>query len=133
MTAVLVGLSNNLTTVWVANQCKWQSLKMHEADPSLGKLKNAMPEKSGDSIQLTIDRAVQEIAERALQEGVKNAKARGGMAVVADPHTGKILALANNPTFDPNNQRQTDPNQTKNQALMNVFEPGSVVNHWLLH
>lgn len=95
--------------------------------PIVSTLENAAPEEAGSSIKLTLDRAIQEIAERALDEGVERAKAKGGMAIVADPHTGKILALANAPSFDPNNQRQIDINAAKNQALMNVFEPGSVV------
>jgi cell division protein FtsI (penicillin-binding protein 3) len=93
----------------------------------VSELENAVPEQAGGSLQLTIDRAIQEITERALAEGVKTAKALGGLAIVSDPHTGRVLAMANVPSFDPNNNRQINIDSTKNQAMMNVFEPGSVI------
>lgn len=88
---------------------------------------DASPEESGDNIFLTIDRAIQEITERELAAGVATANAKGGFAIVSDPHTGRVLAMANYPFFDPNNTRQINIESTKNQALTNVFEPGSVM------
>ncbi len=93
---------------------------------------HAAPEKSGQNIHLTIDRAVQEIAEKELEKGVRNAKAKSGFAVVADPHTGRILALANYPTFDPNSRTTLDVNLTRNHALGDLYEPGSVVKPFLV-
>src|SRR5690606_31180185 len=66
----------------------------------------AAPEKTGNSIYLTIDRAIQEIAEDELQKGLARAGAKKGFVIVSDPHTGRILALANAPGFDPNNSRR---------------------------
>lgn len=92
----------------------------------------AAPEQTGDNIYLTIDRAVQEIAEDALRKGVHTANAQGGFAIVSDPHTGQILALANYPTFDPNNAAHINVNLTKNRALMDAFEPGSVLKPFVV-
>ncbi len=92
----------------------------------------AAPEQTGDNIYLTIDRAVQEIAEDALRKGVHSANAQGGFAIVSDPHTGQILALANYPTFDPNNVAHINVNLTKNRALMDAFEPGSVLKPFVV-
>ncbi len=58
--------------------------------------------KDGDSLVLTIDRAIQEIVERELTRAVEFQRADSGQAIVMDPHTGAILALAHSPTFDPN-------------------------------
>lgn len=62
-----------------------------------------------------------------LAKGIKDARARSGFAIVSDPHTGRILALANYPSFDPNLGSSIDITQTKNKALTDIFEPGSVM------
>lgn len=93
---------------------------------------DAAPQKAGHSLILTIDRAIQDIAEAALAEGLKNAKAKGGFVLVSDPHTGKILAIANQPTYDPNDTTQVKLRLTRNQAMVNAFEPGSVVKPLVL-
>lgn len=61
------------------------------------------PAKDGLNIYLTIDRAIQLEVEKALEEGVKNAQADSGQAIVIDPKTGAVLAMAQYPTYDPNN------------------------------
>lgn len=93
---------------------------------------NAAPEKSGQNLHLTLDKAVQEIAEHALEKGVRQARAKSGFAIVSDPHTGRIMALANYPVFDPNNQKSLDLSATRNHALSDVFEPGSVVKPFVV-
>ena len=87
----------------------------------------AIPEKSGHNIILTIDRAIQEITAQALVQGIKKAGAKGGHAIVSDPHTGKIIAIANYPTFNPNKKEKLKLSHTKNQAIANLYEPGSVI------
>ncbi len=91
----------------------------------------AVPESGGMDVYLTIDRAIQEIAEDALETGVKNAKAKSGFAIVADPHTGQILATANVPSFNQNSPN-IDVESTWNKALMDVFEPGSVMKAFVI-
>jgi len=76
-----------------------------------------------ENVVLTIDKSVQIVTERALAEGVANAQARAGMAVVMDPTNGEILALANFPTFDPTNIKSGD---TSNHLVQSVYSPGSV-------
>jgi cell division protein FtsI (penicillin-binding protein 3) len=74
-------------------------------------------------IVLTLDKSAQIITEDALAQGVANANARAGMAVVLDPKTGEILALANYPTFDPDRLKGAD---TSNHLVQSVYSPGSV-------
>src|SRR5262249_53928091 len=62
----------------------------------------ADPPTQGSRVELTLDEKIQAVTERELAAGVANAKAAGGAAVVLDPTTGEILALANVPTFNPN-------------------------------
>lgn len=84
-----------------------------------------LPSTPGQTIVLTIDQSIQYWAEQALANAVKNSRARSGTAIVLDPHTGEILALANAPTFDPNNVGAVWPEARSNWALQNIYEPGS--------
>jgi cell division protein FtsI (penicillin-binding protein 3) len=77
------------------------------------------------TVVLTIDQTVQFLAERALQSAVESTQAKSGAAVVLDPRTGEILALANAPTFDPNAPADAPAEVRRNDALQNIYEPGS--------
>ena len=79
----------------------------------------------GQSIILTIDQSIQYQAEVALTAAIEQSGAKAGTAIVLDPHTGDILALANAPTFDPNDVGAATPAARANWALQNIYEPGS--------
>ena len=87
----------------------------------------AQPQQAGQVLHLTVDRVIQEISMEELALGVDNAKAKYGFVLVADPHTGQLLAVANYPSFDPNRPRFIDIANSKNTAVVNAFEPGSIV------
>jgi cell division protein FtsI (penicillin-binding protein 3) len=79
----------------------------------------------GSDVQLTLDTSIQHLAERELETTATKYRAKAGIAVVADPFTGEILALANYPFFNPNNFTQQSSNQWRNRAVTDSFEPGS--------
>jgi len=79
----------------------------------------------GQTIVLTIDQSIQYTAEAALTAAIEQSHAKAGTAIVLDPHTGEILALANAPTFDPNDVGAAAPSARANWALQNIYEPGS--------
>ena len=81
----------------------------------------------GHNVVLTIDKAIQHIAERELALGVRTFEARGGSVVVMDPATGEILALANYPPFNPNEPSRHPVAHRRNRAVVDRFEPGSTV------
>ena len=83
------------------------------------------PPTTGTTVELTIDEVLQHIAERELEAGVAVHRAAGGCAVVMDPNTGEILALASMPTFNPNAFRDADERAWRNRAVQDVYEPGS--------
>lgn len=90
------------------------------------------PPQDGQDVYLTINHCVQAIAEEELTIGVKKAKAKGGIAVMMDPHTGEIWAIAQCPFFNPASYRDyyNDPllvEYTKNKAISDCFEPGSTM------
>jgi len=80
---------------------------------------------AGKDVVLTLDENIQYIAEKALAEAVKRWKASGGTVIVQNPETGEILAMANQPTFDPNEFAKTSPEARINRAIHWVYEPGS--------
>ena len=79
----------------------------------------------GHNIVLTIDDKIQYIAERELESAMEKNHALSGTVIVENPHTGEILALANRPTFDPNDTRAITPAKLKDHAVSDVYEPGS--------
>ena len=81
---------------------------------------------TGATVQLTIDQMLQWIAERELKAGVREHRAKGGSAIIMDPWTGEILAMANEPTFNPNAFAGVlDKDLLKNRAVQDIYEPGS--------
>jgi cell division protein FtsI (penicillin-binding protein 3) len=79
----------------------------------------------GNSVVLTIDETIQHIAERELSQAIEDTGALSGSAVVMDPASGDILALANEPTFNPNRASDTPDENRKNRAIVDAYEPGS--------
>jgi len=83
------------------------------------------PPTTGASLELTIDQYLQYVAERELRSGVESSGASAGSAVIMDPVTGEILALANYPSFNPNSYREARAESRRNRAVQDYYEPGS--------
>jgi cell division protein FtsI (penicillin-binding protein 3) len=83
------------------------------------------PPTTGSTVELTIDEYLQHIAERELHAGVLENKAAGGSAIIMNPRTGEILAMANEPTFNPNVYREFEDADRRNRAVQDLYEPGS--------
>ena len=80
---------------------------------------------AGIALELTIDQYLQNIAERVLQDGVREYGAAGGSIVIMDPASGEILALANAPTFNPNAYARSSEGDRRNRGIQDLYEPGS--------
>lgn len=85
------------------------------------------PEQQGVDIALSIDMRVQYFAHTILKQIVTDFDAQGGSAVVIDVETGEVLAMVNSPSFNPNNRTGIKPQQMRNRAMVDVFEPGSTM------
>ncbi len=83
------------------------------------------------NLVLTIDNRIQHLVESHLKSAVKAKGAKGGFAIVMDPRTGEILALANELGFDPNNFSTVNPSLGKNRAITDCFDPGSTFKPFL--
>jgi cell division protein FtsI (penicillin-binding protein 3) len=83
--------------------------------------------RQGASVVLTLDSSLQYVAERELDRKVAETRAQGGVVVVLDPRSGEILALAQNPSFDPNRRIGIDAASLRNRAVSDAYEPGSTL------
>jgi len=81
----------------------------------------------GRDLYLSIDSKIQYLAYRELKNAVLSHKARAGGIVVLDAKTGEVLALANYPSYNPNNRDTRDPERYRNRAVTDLFEPGSTL------
>ncbi|MDP3537416.1 MAG: penicillin-binding protein 2 [Azonexus sp.] len=85
------------------------------------------PPQDGKEIRLALDSKIQYLAYSHLKAAVETNKAKAGGAIVIDSRTGEILALANWPTYNPNNRQNLSGAQLRNRAFTDSFEPGSVM------
>ncbi len=90
----------------------------------LGLLKSP---RSGKDLRLTIDLRLQYLAYRELKNAIANQGAKSGSLVMMNASSGEILAMVNQPSYNPNNRAKVSPNQLRNRAFTDVFEPGSTM------
>lgn len=83
-------------------------------------------ELKGQDVTLTLDRSIQQKAEELIADLVREKKAIGGGIIVMEPATGRVLAMANEPTFNPNEYAKTDLGTFINPLVQGLYEPGSV-------
>lgn len=83
------------------------------------------PSKQGKNVYLTLDSGIQFIVEQSLDKAVASTGAKGATVIVMDPRTGEILAMANRPTYNPNQFYKYSDNEWKNRAVAYNYEPGS--------
>jgi cell division protein FtsI/penicillin-binding protein 2 len=113
---LLRGVAGTLATEWAPNK-----------DMTIvGAERRFSPARDGSDIYLTIDRAVQHVAEEELERALQEYGGTGGTIIVVDARTGDILAMASHPTFNPNEFADLTPEQFVNPAISAHYEPGSV-------
>ncbi|MBI5098094.1 MAG: penicillin-binding protein 2 [Nitrospirae bacterium] len=87
-------------------------------------VKEAAP---GNNILLTVDEGLQYIVERELTNAMEEREAKAAVAIMMNPMTGEILALANRPTYDPNFPAEAGGEEKRNRAITDLYEPGSTM------
>ena len=105
----------------------WRStMRDATGDLLIGPWTQHVEPQAGHTVITTIDSVVQGIAEEALAWGVDKFHAKGGSVIVMDPHSGEILAMANQPGFDPNHAGRAPLEARRNRAITDLMEPGSI-------
>ncbi len=104
-----------------------KAMQIHDAfgRPILAKMDDASTAVDGRSITLTVDRAVQFMLDREIKEGMEKYGAKGAMAAIMDPKTGRIIAMSAFPAFDPRDYVDYTFEDYKNSFVSDVYEPGS--------
>ena len=88
-------------------------------------IENLKAPREGMALRLSIDERFQYLAHRELKAAVETNKAKGGALVMLDAKTGEVLALVNQPDYNPNNRANWNPQQARNRSVTDTFEPGS--------
>jgi cell division protein FtsI (penicillin-binding protein 3) len=99
---------------------------------TISEVQTLQAQKSGHDLVLSIDKRIQYLAYRELLSSVMENQADSGSAVVLDAKTGEILAMVNQPSFNPNNHRLISTENMRNRALTDTFEPGSTIKAFSL-
>lgn len=86
-----------------------------------------VPEQAGENIELSIDMRLQYLAYRELKAVVTEQRASSASAVILDVRTGEVLAMVNQPSFNPNDRSDLEPEELRNRAVIDLFEPGSTM------
>ena len=90
-------------------------------------VENIRSPRPGSDLRLSMDRRIQYLAHRELAAAIERHGAKGGSVVVLDVTTGEVLAMANQPDFNPNNRRGLKVERYRNRAVTDLFEPGSTI------
>ena len=119
----------NTITAKLAGEAGWIDAERDAyGNPLALEQPETQPAVDGSDLVLTIDSGVQYLVERGLLDAIKEYKADSGYAIVQDPNTGAILAMANSPSFNPNKfNTETNYENFKNPAVTDVREPGSTM------
>lgn len=95
-------------------------------------VENIRAPRHGQDLVVSIDRRIQYLAYRELKAAVKLHNAKSASAVVLDNMTGEVLAMVNQPSYNPNNRRRLRASRLRNRAVTDVFEPGSTIKPFVI-
>jgi len=98
--------------------------RLGRAIDDIEKIKSSQP---GQDLTISIDKRLQYLAYRSLKSAMKKHKAKSASAVVLDVKTGEVLAMVNQPSFNPNDRSDLQPEKTRNRAVTDLYEPGSTI------
>ena len=95
-------------------------------------IQSLQEQSQGYNVYLTLDKNLQYIAEKELEAGIKAVRGKAGSVVVLEPETGRVLAMASQPDYNPNSFFNYKPSQWRNRAITDSFEPGSTFKVFLV-
>ena len=117
---------------WLQAQPGQRRVIRNQRGEVIEEIAQVKPAKSGNDLHTSIDMRLQYIAYRSLAKAIQYHKARSGSAVLLDARSGEILAMVNQPSYNPNRRTSMAAEQLRNRALTDVFEPGSAIKPFTL-
>lgn len=112
---------------WLAGESGAKRVLKDRLGRSVENVESIRPPHHGKDLRTSIDLRIQYVAYRALKSAIQSNNAESGSIVVLDTHTGEVLAIANQPTYNPNDRSQMLPERYRNRAITDIFEPGSSI------
>jgi cell division protein FtsI (penicillin-binding protein 3) len=112
---------------WLAGESGAKRVLKDRLGRSVENVESIRPPHHGKDLRTSIDLRLQYVAYRALKSAIQSNNAESGSIVVLDTHTGEVLAIANQPTYNPNDRSQMLPERYRNRAITDIFEPGSSI------
>ena len=112
---------------WLAGREGQRQIQRDRRGNTIRDLAPVKSAQMGGNLMLALDLKLQYLAHRELAAAIAQHRAKGGSVVVLDAKTGEILALANQPDFNPNNRSDYKPGPMRNRAVIDTFEPGSTI------
>jgi cell division protein FtsI (penicillin-binding protein 3) len=112
---------------WLAGESGAKRVLKDRLGRSVENVESIRPPHHGKDLRTSIDLRLQYVAYRALKAAIQANNAESGSIVVLDTHTGEVLAMANQPTYNPNDRSQMLPERYRNRAITDIFEPGSSI------
>jgi cell division protein FtsI (penicillin-binding protein 3) len=117
---------------WLGGEAGSKRVLQDSMGHVIGDVEQIKAPRPGRTLRTSIDLRLQYLAYRELKQAVTETGARSGSVVVLDPNTGEVLAMVNQPSFNPNNRAQRDPALYRNRAATDIFEPGSSFKPFVL-
>jgi len=110
---------------WLAGESGAKRVLKDRLGRSIENVESIRPPRHGKDLRASIDLRLQYLAYRTLKAAIKMHNARSGSIVVLDVRTGEVLAIVNQPTYNPNDRSQLSAERYRNRAITDIFEPGS--------
>lgn len=112
---------------WLSGESGAKRVLKDRLGRSIENVESIRPSRPGKDLHISIDLRLQYLAYRALKAAVKAHNARSGSVVIIDVRTGEVLAMVNQPTYNPNDRSQFVAERYRNRAITDIFEPGSSI------
>ena len=112
---------------WLAGESGAKRVLKDRLGRSIENVESIRPARHGKDLKTSIDLRLQYLAYRSLKAAIKTHEARSGSIVVLDVKTGEVLAIVNQPTYNPNDRSQFAAERYRNRAITDIFEPGSSI------
>ncbi|MEQ8207893.1 MAG: penicillin-binding transpeptidase domain-containing protein [Woeseia sp.] len=113
---------------WLGGESGSKRVLKDRLGRSVENVESIRPPSPGKDLRTSIDLRLQYLAYRSLKSAIREFKANSGSIVILDVQTGEVLAMANQPSYNPNDRSQYSAERYRNRAFTDIFEPGSIIN-----